>query len=399
MDDNNENNNNDENKNNFDNENENIDNNEDINNNEEEMPQTHWKSAAEVDDDYVNESDDEEGIYLFIYLDNEDDEALPIFANRENRELQSEVEKKEAKLEAILNTVAEHQERVAVIKEHLKNVQNEIENTQLLYNAKSKEMNTESHLRQIGKREIGRINQELTKIKRELEDIQDRSNVIQNNIFQGNNKMDAFRAEMNMNQEELEEWALAAKQKEEDHQALERYEHIDDSKVHNLLIEVEKVTTSVQEAKEILEAAITETESKQIELDKTAQEFRRMHKERQTLIEQCSVVSDAMKRRDDDINKASEEYADLIKKTNEQKEVVKQQEDVLKRNKKDNSELELQIAAKERTLEKNRVDIKSLEEKLNEFKDQVAVTHNELSKTASELAFQKVKIKNYVLFI
>lgn len=260
-------------------------------------------------------------------------------------------------------------------------------------------MNTESHLRQIGKREIGRINQELTKIKRELEDIQDRSNVIQNNIFQGNNKMDAFRAEMNMNQEELEEWALAAKQKEEDHQALERYEHIDDSKVHNLLIEVEKVTTSVQEAKEILEAAITETESKQIELDKTAQEFRRMHKERQTLIEQCSVVSDAMKRRDDDINKASEEYADLIKKTNEQKEVVKQQEDVLKRNKKDNSELELQIAAKERTLEKNRVDIKSLEEKLNEFKDQVAVTHNELSKTASELAFQKVKIKNYVLFI
>lgn len=66
MDDNNENNNNNENKNNFDNENENIDNNEDINNNEEEMPQTHWRSAAEVDDDYVNESDDEEGIYLFI---------------------------------------------------------------------------------------------------------------------------------------------------------------------------------------------------------------------------------------------------------------------------------------------------------------------------------------------
>ena len=35
-------------------------------------------------------------------------------------------------------------------------------------------------------------------------------------IFKANEKMDQFKLEMNWNQEELEQWAIAARQKEED---------------------------------------------------------------------------------------------------------------------------------------------------------------------------------------
>ena len=55
-----------------------------------------------------------------------------------------------------------------------------------------------------------------------VEDYKDRTNTIQTDIFKGNEKLDQFKLEMNWNQEELEQWALAARQKEEDEIALEK---------------------------------------------------------------------------------------------------------------------------------------------------------------------------------
>lgn len=67
-------------------------------------------------------------------------------------------------------------------------------------------------------------------------------NDVQNQIFKGNEKMDDFKISMNFNQEELEQWALAAKQKEEDNLALEKYKRADDIKIKELNLEIEKLT-------------------------------------------------------------------------------------------------------------------------------------------------------------
>jgi hypothetical protein len=50
-------------------------------------------------------------------------------------------------------------------------------------------------------------------------------NVCQNGIFKGNEALDRETMELDMKREELEQWALAAKQKEEDNQALSK--HVD----------------------------------------------------------------------------------------------------------------------------------------------------------------------------
>lgn len=46
---------------------------------------------------------------------------------------------------------------------------------------------------------------------------------VQNDIFKVNEKMDKFRINMNFNQEELEQWLLAEKQKEDDFLALQKF--------------------------------------------------------------------------------------------------------------------------------------------------------------------------------
>jgi len=67
------------------------------------------------------------------------------------------------------------------------------------------------------------VRAELGKFANEEQTLHDQINAMQNAIFKGNEKLDQYNMEMTLNREELEQWALAAKQKEEDNQALMRY--------------------------------------------------------------------------------------------------------------------------------------------------------------------------------
>ena len=53
----------------------------------------------------------------------------------------------------------------------------------------------------------------------------------------------------------------------------------------------------------------TNTQSKQIELDRLAEEFREMHSSRQELVQRWQDAIEAMHRRDNEINKIAEQYA------------------------------------------------------------------------------------------
>jgi flagellar capping protein FliD len=76
---------------------------------------------------------------------------------------------------------------------------------------KNKEIESEEHLKQVAERQSGRLKNEIEKLEQRVADQQDRLNNIQNMIFKANEKMDQFKLEMNWNQEELEQWALAAR--------------------------------------------------------------------------------------------------------------------------------------------------------------------------------------------
>jgi hypothetical protein len=144
------------------------------------------------------------------------------------------------------------------------------------------------------------------KLERQAFDVQDRLNVTQNNIFRGNEKMDAFKLRMNWNQEEIEQWALAAKQKEEDNLALQKYARADEVKIKEMNLNLEKLTKSAASKQTELDNEITETQTAQIELDKTAEDFKQLHAERQDLVAQWEQAIETMKRRDEAINETGE---------------------------------------------------------------------------------------------
>merc|ERR1711998_813410 len=209
---------------------------------------------------------------------------------------------------------------------------------------------TEIHLRQLAEREIGRLRAEMAKFDRVAAELQDSVNGVQNKIFRGNESMDQFKVQLNWNQEELEQWVLASKQKEEDNVALERYAKADAMKINDKALQVERLTVVCNEKKTSLDLEVTETQAAQIELDKTAEQFRALHEERQHLIKQWEDALAAMKRRDEAITEASYKFADLKKQVEGKENELKQKAKFLDSEKQNNEEkytaLSLQEKAK-----------------------------------------------------
>ena len=139
---------------------------------------------------------------------------LPLFANEEAVVLHAEIKKQKAALEKAEKQEAEHAERLQIMDEHLKNVRQEVLHTTSLVASKKKELEAETHLKQLAVREGGRYKQGSRRC-RTASRSRTRATATQNAIFKGNEEMDKFKLQMNWNQEELEQWALAAAEGED----------------------------------------------------------------------------------------------------------------------------------------------------------------------------------------
>ena len=311
---------------------------------------------------------------------------LPLFANDESKSIYDEILRKRALLEKAQKEVADNVERIQVMEDHMKNVRLELAHTNELLRAKEGEKKSEKHATELSRREAGRYAQEVRREQAELEKHEGLLNTLQNQVFEANEKMDKFKLQMNWNQEELEQWALAAQQKEEDNMALERYTRADESKIKALTLQIEKLTKVDLQKKIELENERTDAAARQIELDRTAQEFRALHGERQQLVQQWKDAIEAAQKRDKDIGQVAAAYVEE-KGLKEKKvaELKKAKEEVEKRRAK-NVELEMSIGMLERQVQGKRDELLADKEKLQKLQDDIDVLKTELASSARALA-------------
>ncbi|KAL4133358.1 hypothetical protein PRIC2_003676 [Phytophthora ramorum] len=314
---------------------------------------------------------------------------LPLFADEKNRELHAQIRVKEARFEATKRELAETASRVEIMTEHLKNVQQELLHTQALHGAKLKEVSSEEHMRQLAQREIGRVAQEAKVLDAEAAELERKLAGLQGSLFKGNEAMDAFKLQMNWNQDEMEQWAVAARQKEEDAMALERYRRADEARIKELTLALEKLTQQLARAKREVDDEATETQAKQIELDKTAEEFRSLHAERAKLVAQWQATLEAMRARDEEITQASEQFALAQRGFQSKQELLGDQKRRLKQQETANSEAQGQLAGKERAQSKAQLELQQTGARLQAFRDQVELLKTELSSAVAALNQQR----------
>ena len=322
-------------------------------------------------------------------------DSLPTFANQEVRVLDAAVKAKERLLQKFIDEEEENKERVAVMAEHLKNVKSERLHSQQLLDAKDRDIQTELHLKQLAEREAGRVTTDISKVEKAMHDAQDKLNSIQNNHFVATETLEQFKQQMNWNQEELLQWSLAAKQKDEDRAALEKYAKTDEVKLKHLILKNENMARLEQEKKQQLDQEITETQAIQIELDKTAEEYKRQHQSKQELIKQWDESEIAMQKRDQAIAQVSEQITSGKKELRAKEALVAEQKEFLQQEQQNNKQLNISIGMYERVSEKTRNELNGAKKELIEFEDEVATQRSELEKAESELKLSRVAVENF----
>ncbi|CAB3984737.1 coiled-coil domain-containing 39-like, partial [Paramuricea clavata] len=236
--------------------------------------------------------------------------AVPV-ANTENKHLEAELDSKQKEILSNKDKSEEHKERIDAINEHLKNVLQELQHTQELLNARKREINTEDHLKQVAEREEGRLRNEMKRIQNDLNELDSRRNIAENNIFTKTKQLEELKSQMNWDQKALEAWLEESARRDEDALILEKYTRSDESKVKSLSLKTEKMTEESQKKRRDLEHELSRTSTAQVELDKTAEEFRKIHAERQELLEQWESTIEQMQKRDREMDQLAVRLAEF----------------------------------------------------------------------------------------
>uniref|UniRef100_A0A8C3XKE0 Coiled-coil domain-containing protein 39 n=1 Tax=Chelydra serpentina TaxID=8475 RepID=A0A8C3XKE0_CHESE len=234
-------------------------------------------------------------------LDWDDGFAVPV-ANAENKALEEELQKLQKEKANLKNQLTDFEERIEAMTSHLKNVRQEFNFTQSLYRARENEIETEEHFKALAERELGRLKKEIRRLENDMVSLREKKNSQENNIFKATQKLEALRCQMNWDQQALEAWLEESSHKDNDAVTIQKYALQDDGKLRVLTQQVEKMTMEANQKHKILDNELTETISAQIELDKAAEDFRRVHHERQELIRQWESTIEQMQKRDQEID-------------------------------------------------------------------------------------------------
>jgi UDP-glucose:O-linked fucose beta-1,3-glucosyltransferase len=175
-------------------------------------------------------------------------------------------------------------------------------------------------------------------------------NILQTNIYKGNEKIESIKAEFKLETEELNEWLRVQAEKEEDIQALSKYTAEDESKEKELSLAIQKLVEQINKRKAQMAAAVTDTQVAQIELEKTTMIFKEIHRERQELIEKWESCVSEMKIRDGDINKAQEAFRDKKSENRKLQNKIKERDEIYRTQMRLNEETENNIKLSERKL-------------------------------------------------
>lgn len=322
-------------------------------------------------------------------------DELPDFANKENRNIHSAIIKKNAELKTLQSECSDLQSRVSNLSQHLNSIKIEIGTSQDLLSAKVRQTEEEKHLQQLCDREQGKIASELSKLKEQTEYINAKVDAVQYKTNISQKRISEFNEESKENQQELEQWITIARQKEEDYLVLQQYHKEDEKQIRTLLSDIEKATSLIESKKAELDQEITATRALQIELNITAEHFRKMHEERSKLLSQWEQTLQQMQNLNESIEKMTNDYESRKSSVIELQDLITEQGKVLEAAELSNQDLDRQAESKENEISQKSKEYESESISLSNFTEKVESQRHQLEKIDGDCRYYQGEINNY----
>ena len=325
---------------------------------------------------------------------NTDLDELPVFANNQNKELFLKIKEVERKIKQTKSQTEEHLARCQIMNDHDKHIKQDIDHTNHLLDARKKEIETENHLNAILEREKGRLKKELKDLRDNECSLTEEISIVETKIHNATSELDTFKESMSWNQKQLEQWVKSTAEKEDENVILQKYSRIDEVKIKELHLSIEKMTDVIVKKRADVQNIATEAQTIQSDLDRTSEIFQQEHNERRRLIQQWQDTIFTIRDRDKEINEVSLKYAET-KKTKVEKLVMleKTREDIIleQANIEDETQAVKDI---ERNLQTRRQERSKEIQKHQEFCDEFDSLQNELTSITSSLHDQNESNKH-----
>ncbi|XP_071608694.1 coiled-coil domain-containing protein 39 [Heliangelus exortis] len=323
----------------------------------------------------------------------DDGYAVPV-ANAENKALEDQLQKMQKEKLNLQNELTDFEERIKAMTSHLKNVRQEFSFTQSLYKARENEIETEKHFKAIAEREHGRLKSEIKRLEDEIVSLREKKNSQENTINKTTKKLESLKEQMNCDEEVLESWIKETKRKDNDTITIQKYALQDEGKLGALTLQVEKLAMQANQKRRALDNELTETITAQIELDKTAEDFRRVHQERQEVIRQWENAIQQMQKRDQQIDHCALLIAEIKQEIRNKEIVLKEKTSFLVNETLNNMEYEKKISSADREAASLRNEYQYQDTCRVQLQDELDALKSTVDRTASDLESLRTQITN-----
>ncbi|XP_065604397.1 coiled-coil domain-containing protein 39 [Cyrtonyx montezumae] len=323
----------------------------------------------------------------------DDGYAVPM-ANAENKALEDDLQKMEKEKVNLQNQLADFEERIKAMASHLKNVRQEFSFTQSLYKARENEVETEQHFKALAERERGHLKSEIKRLEDEIASLREKKNSQENTINKTTKKLESLKQQMNCDEEVLESWIKESNHKDNDIITIQKYAQQDEGKLGALILQVEKLTMQANQKRRALDNELTETITAQMELDKTAEDLRRVHQERQEVIRQWENAIQQMQKRDQQIDHCALLLAELKQEMRKKESVLKEKASFLVNETVNNMEYEKRISSAEREAASLRKEHQTQDTYRVQLENELDILKSAVERTASDLESLRINITN-----
>ncbi|CAF0873509.1 unnamed protein product [Adineta ricciae] len=357
------------------------------------QPLSNWfRSRKTFDDEYV-------------------DTRIPAaLSNDENRLLEENVEAKTKELARKQLDIDENIDRIHLLEDHQKIVQEEIQTIERLLAARRAEKTNEQSYLNIDIVEIRRLERLNGHLDDQLKKFIMRKTHFESEVSRLKAEILKIDSETCNEKEILENLMESMKKRDEEAFYFLRYTREDDIRIKELTNELERLSEKSVKLKRATEEETLVYSILEVELDKIAGTFRRSHSQRQQLIKQWEIILIQMQRKDNDIDKLAQELVQIKIKLRSSGQKLNEQKIFYEREQKNNIITEKLIGlakhkvktlkAKQRTLNDNHrnleTEILSLKTVLSNTETQLQrerVVFNELKATLSLKEHQLTKLK------
>ena len=215
--------------------------------------------------------------------------------------------------------ISEEAKQQEIYQEHIKTVREAKKLNQELVKAKREEIAAEENLLKVEEVLQERLLMDKRNGEKKIEELDERAERLHEEIEELEETIKNTERIIGEEEDNKMEWTKAMNLIEEDLMKLSRYFQADEVKIKDLTLKLTKLRDKVKVTREELKTASTRSKMAQLALDKSAEEFREAHKERQEVVKQWEGSVDLLSKRDAEIEVASievERIKNLVQKKN-----------------------------------------------------------------------------------